>query len=175
MWCCVDKETEHYLARELGWSAVIAAAEERLNPIEADPAANDKTVRRKVHRAEREGVKVVEVDGMMDEEVKKKIEVRCKDWAAARKGTQIHLTGVRPFDDTIHRKYFYAMDNVGQVRFALSSTGFRILISFSDLCVGGSRSVIVQARFPDQVGSGIPGGATGSYRVYLDVCYQEVG
>ncbi|KAJ3486884.1 hypothetical protein NLI96_g3934 [Meripilus lineatus] len=115
VWCCVDKETEHYLARELGWSAVIASAEERLNPIEADPSTNDKTVRRKVHRAEREGVKVVEVDGRMDETVRQRIEERCQDWAAARKGTQIHLTGVRPFDDMIHRKYFYATDKDGQI------------------------------------------------------------
>ena len=115
VWCCVDKETEHYLARELGWSAVIAAAEERLNPIEADPTTNDKTVRREVHRAEREGVKIVEVEGKMDGDLKKRIEVRCTDWSAARKGTQVHLTGVRPFDDMIHRRYFYATDKDGQV------------------------------------------------------------
>ncbi|KAI0782115.1 aspartyl-tRNA synthetase, cytoplasmic [Abortiporus biennis] len=115
VWCCIDAETEKFLAKELGWSAIIAVAEERVNPTEADPANNDKTVRRKIHRAEREGVKIVEVEGEMDETVKQEIEVRCQEWSKARKGTQIHLTGVRPFDDMIHRKYFYATDSSGKI------------------------------------------------------------
>ena len=56
VWCCIDKTTEKHLAEELGWGAVVAVAEERINPSEADPAEHDKTVRRKIHRAEREGV-----------------------------------------------------------------------------------------------------------------------
>ncbi|OCH85681.1 aspartyl-tRNA synthetase cytoplasmic [Obba rivulosa] len=115
VWCCVSKATEKYLAGDLGWSAVIAVAEERLNPVEEDPESNDKTVRRKIHRAEREGVKIVDVEGEMDPEVKHAIEERCKEWAAHRKGTQIHLTGVRPFDDMQHRKYFYAVDKDGTI------------------------------------------------------------
>ncbi|KAH8079405.1 aspartyl-tRNA synthetase, cytoplasmic [Cristinia sonorae] len=114
VWCCVDKDTESFLAKELGWSAVIAVAEERLNPVEADPANQDKNVRRKIHRAEREGVKIVEVE-KLDDETKTRIEERCKEWAEKRKGTQIHLTGVRPFDDVIHRKYFYATDKDGKI------------------------------------------------------------
>jgi len=114
VWCCVDKDTESFLAKELGWSAVIAVAEERLNPVESDPANHDKTVRRKIHRAEREGVKVTEVE-KLDDDTKARIEARCKEWAEKRKGTQIHLTGVRPFDDVAHRKYFYATDKDGKI------------------------------------------------------------
>ena len=66
VWCCVDRATERYLAEELGWGAVVAVAEERINPTETDPAESDKTVRRKIHRAEREGVKVVEVGPDLD-------------------------------------------------------------------------------------------------------------
>ncbi|RDX47067.1 aspartyl-tRNA synthetase cytoplasmic [Lentinus brumalis] len=113
VWCCVDKATERYLAAELGWAAVIAVAEERINPTEVDPAESDKTVRRKIHRAEREGVKIVEV-GDMDDHTRQMLEQRCKDWEANRKGTQIHLTGVRPFDDMQHRKYYYAVDKEGK-------------------------------------------------------------
>ncbi|CAL1708334.1 unnamed protein product [Somion occarium] len=115
VWCCVDRESEKYLAMELGWSSVIAVAEERLNPIEVDPANNDKTVRRKIHRAEREGIKIIEVEGKPDDDIKAKLDEKCKDWAANRKGTQIHLTGVRPFDDMEHRKYFYATDKNGEI------------------------------------------------------------
>ncbi|KAH9945653.1 aspartyl-tRNA synthetase cytoplasmic [Amylocystis lapponica] len=110
VWCCVSAETERHLAHSLGWSALIAVAEERLNPVEVDPASNDKSARRKIHRAEREGVRIVEVEGEMQQSVREDIEERCSQWQAGRKGTQIHLTGVRPFDDMPHRKYFYALD-----------------------------------------------------------------
>ena len=50
--------------------AVIAVAEEWLNPIEADRANNDKTVLRKIHRTERDGVKVVEIKGKPDDETR---------------------------------------------------------------------------------------------------------
>jgi lysylphosphatidylglycerol synthetase-like protein (DUF2156 family) len=119
IWACVDKSTEKYLCEELGWSAVIAVAEERVNPMESDPANDDKTVRRKIHRAERDGVKLHEVSGEPDDDLKKQIEARCHDWAENRKGTQIHLTGVRPFDDMQHRKYFYATDKDGTVSLRL--------------------------------------------------------
>ena len=120
VWCCVDKQTEKYLADDLGWGAITAVAEERINPSETDPAEHDKTVRRKIHRAEREGVKIVEVGPEMDQSVREQLEQRCKDWEANRKGTQIHLTGVRPFDDMQHRKYFYAVDKEGKVRSRLT-------------------------------------------------------
>lgn len=115
VWCCVDKATEQYLAEDLGWGAVIAVAEERINTTEIDPAEADKTVRRKVHRAEREGVKIVEVGQEMDPHVREQLEQRCTEWEHNRNGTQIHLTGVRPFDDMQHRKYFYAVDKDGKV------------------------------------------------------------
>ena len=121
VWCCIDKPTERYLAEELGWAAVLAVAEERINPTEMDPATHDKTVRRKIHRAEREGVRVVEVGQEMGLGVRAQLEQRCRDWEASRKGTQIHLTGVRPFDDVQHRKYFYAVDKTGKVRSYLCS------------------------------------------------------
>ncbi|KAI0940651.1 hypothetical protein AcW1_003792 [Taiwanofungus camphoratus] len=114
VWCCIDQETERYLAKDLGWSAIVAVAEERLNPVEVDPASNDKTVRRKTHRAERDGVKIIEVEGEMEPQVKAVLEERAKEWEAHRKGNQIHLTGVKPFDDMKHRKYFYAVDKDGK-------------------------------------------------------------
>jgi len=115
VWACIGADMEKYLAGELGWSAVIAVAEERVDPTSVDPATTDKTVRRKIHRAESDGVKIVDVEGEPDEETKKKILVRCAEWSANRKGTQVHLTGVRPFDDPEHRKYFYAVDKNGTI------------------------------------------------------------
>jgi len=60
-------------------------------------------------------VKLHEVSGEPDPALRQQIEERCKDWAESRKGTQIHLTGVRPFDDVQHRKYFYATDKDGRI------------------------------------------------------------
>jgi len=115
IWACVDQACELVLAHELKWSAVSAVAEERFNPMEVEPEKNDKTVRRKVHRAEREGVKIVEVDGEVDERTRELVNKRLADWEVHRKGTQVHLTGLRPFDDSKHRKYFYAKDSNGTV------------------------------------------------------------
>ena len=115
IWSCVDHVCEQVLAHELGWSAVSAVAEERFNPTEVEPEKNDKTVRRKVHRAEREKVKIIEVDGEADERTQELINKRLAEWESRRKGTQIHLTGLRPFDDAKHRRYFYAKDSDGTV------------------------------------------------------------
>ena len=40
------KQTEKYLADDLGWGAVTAVAEERINPSETESAEHDKTVKR---------------------------------------------------------------------------------------------------------------------------------
>ena len=101
----MEKQTEKYLVEDLGWDAVMAIAEERINPSETDLAEHDKTAWWKIHHAEREDVTTVEVDQEMDQGVREQLEQRCKDGEANRKGTQIHLTGVRPFDDMQHRKH----------------------------------------------------------------------
>ncbi len=118
VWCCVDRDIESYLAEELGWSALIVSAEERLDPTEVDPEHKDKTMRRKIHRAERDRVKVNDIDGVPSVELQSRIGRRCQECSADRKGMQIHLTSVRPFDDVEYRRYFYATDNNGEVRLA---------------------------------------------------------
>ena len=115
VWCCVDAETEKVLANEFGWSALTAVAEERINPTEVDPEKHDRNLRKKLHRAEKSGVKLIDVEGLVDLEVKKEIDERVEDWKRGRKGTQIHLTSVRPWDDEVHRKYFYARDAEGRI------------------------------------------------------------
>ena len=77
----------------------MAVAEERINPSETDLAEHDKTAWRKIHRAEREGVKTVEVDQEMDQGAREQLVQWCNDGEANYKGPQIRLTGVRPFDD----------------------------------------------------------------------------
>jgi len=116
VWCCVDRETESYLAEQLGWSALIASGEERLDPTEVDAEHKDKIMRRKIHRAERESVKIHDIDGVPMTELQSRIEQRCQEWSADRKGMQIYLTSIWPFDDVEHHRYFYATENNGEVR-----------------------------------------------------------
>ncbi|TFK46077.1 aspartyl-tRNA synthetase, cytoplasmic [Heliocybe sulcata] len=114
VWCCVDTETEHYLTGSLGWSSVIAVADQRLNPTQAN-MEDDKNVRRKMRRMEREGVKIAEVQGEVDEDLRNEIEAKLEEWRASRSGRQFHLTGVRPFDDMAHRLYYVARDKDDQI------------------------------------------------------------
>ena len=76
MWCCVDAAIESVLANDLGWSALTAVAEERINPTEADPEKQEKNLRKKIHRAENGGVKLNDVEGLVDPEIEKKIDER---------------------------------------------------------------------------------------------------
>ena len=176
IWACVDHMCERVLAHELGWSAVSAVAEERFNPTEVEPEKNDKTVRRKVHRAEREGVKIVEVDGEVDKHTQELINKRLEDWASHRKGTQVHLTGLRPFDDSKHRKYYYAKDSNGTVSWFIK-IGHEVTISHrvEDLRIGRARSARSHTWLPDQVGFRLPGGTSGSNRIYPYPRHQKDG
>lgn len=115
VWCCVGSEVAQYFADELKWSVVMAVAEERLNPTEFD-TSRDRNLKHKINRAERGNVKIHEVEGEPDSAFREKVQRRLEDWQAARKGTQVHLTGVYPFDDVAHRRYFYATDANGEVR-----------------------------------------------------------
>ena len=176
IWGCVDHVCERILAHELGWSAVSAVAEERFNPTEVEPEKNDKTVRRKVHRAEREGVKVIEVDGEVDKHTQELINKRLADWESHRKGTQVHLTGLRPFDDAKHRKYFYAKDSSGTVSLIIEIQ-HEVAISHhvKDLRFGRARSALPHARLPDQVGFGLSWSTSRGNRVHPHPCHQKTG
>lgn len=160
VWCCVSKPIENHLASEYEWRAVIAVAEERLNPTEEMPESNDKTVRRKIHRAGREGVEIIDVEvGHVEDRVRQEIEQRCREWEAGRKGTQIHLTGARPFDDMAHRKYYYALDKEQRVSIQLSAVFPQLRFTAhihtgpTDLCAGRFGTTSANPRLPDQMGS----------------------
>lgn len=175
IWSCVGQACERVLAHELGWSAVSAVGEERFNPTEVEPEKNDKTVRRKVHRAEREGVKIIEVDGDVDKRTQELINKRLADWETHRKGTQVHLTGLRPFDDSKHRKYYYAKDAHGTVSRVAQIEHKAVSHPIADLRIGSTRSTCSSSWFPNQVGSRIPRGPIGSDRVHPHPRHQETG
>ncbi|SRR5258706_1623792 len=155
VWCCVDREIESYLAEELGWSALIVPAEERLDPTEVDPDHKDKTMRKKIHRAEREGVKVHDIGGVPSAELQSRIGQRCQEWSADRK----EHTFTPP--TTMVR---YVLLNCAIIREECASGGdgyFDV-----DLRSGCSSSDCSSPRFPGQVGTRFPWCASRHYRVH---------
>ena len=119
IWACVDEATEKVLSDKLHWSCLVAAAEQRVDPTALGNEGPEKAVAAKIRRAEREGVRVTAVDGELKPEIKEQVNKRMKDWQANRHGTQIYSAGLRPWDDPGHRRYFYATDKEGTVRFLL--------------------------------------------------------
>ncbi|KAJ7731776.1 aspartyl-tRNA synthetase cytoplasmic [Mycena metata] len=113
LWACADEVTESLLTRERGWASVIVAAEERLDPTAFEMGGK---LAQKVRSAQTKGVVVVSVgEGTPGEEVRQEIDRRVGEWREGRTGKQVHSTDIRPWDDEVHRKYFYAKDGDGKV------------------------------------------------------------
>jgi lysylphosphatidylglycerol synthetase-like protein (DUF2156 family) len=107
IWCCVDQGTEEHLTKRYGWRGLSCIAEARVDPSKAE-GVDDSNVKKKIQQAKNAGVQIVAVDGEMPDQMKTEIEKHIKEWGENRKGTQMHITDVRPWDDPKHRKYFYA-------------------------------------------------------------------
>lgn len=107
IWCCVDQGTEEFLTKRYGWRGLSCVAEARVDPAHAE-GAEDSNVKKKIQQAKNAGVQIIAVDGEMPDQMKVEIEKHIKEWGENRKGTQMHITDVRPWDDPQHRKYFYA-------------------------------------------------------------------
>lgn len=109
LWMIIGAEIEEYLGEKFQWRTLSCAAEERANPRD-NPASKDKDLARKIRHAENEGVKEIDVPSNepVPEELVQKIDARIQDWHKGRKGTQVHLTQIRPWIDQEHRRYFYS-------------------------------------------------------------------
>lgn len=111
LWLLVSPEIEEILGDRLGWRTLSCVAEERV------PIAEAKKVAKKERQAEDAGVTIHEqpVDQPMSEEMMKRIDKRIEDWKAGRKGTQVHITEVRPWVDMEHRRYLWAETKEGEI------------------------------------------------------------
>ncbi|KAJ5925583.1 hypothetical protein N7454_008222 [Penicillium verhagenii] len=116
VWILCSPEVETILGERLGWRSLSCIAEERVDP-QRNQAASDGEIARKLRRAETEGIKIVGFNQgeLPDEEVRNKIDGRVREWLANRKGTQVHLSEIRPWCDSDHRWYFYATDKNGTI------------------------------------------------------------
>lgn len=116
LWLLVGAPVEEVLATRFNWRTFSVVAEQRINP-SANPAAHDNEIQKKIRHAEKEGVKIVDIPNGKEvpQETREKIEARILDWLANRKGKQVHLTNIHPWQDIEHRQYHYAMDSEGKI------------------------------------------------------------
>jgi aspartyl-tRNA synthetase len=116
LWLLVGSEAEEVLATKFNWRTFSVVSEQRVDPVH-NPALNDTDVQRKVRHAEREGVKISDylIGSPPPEDVRKKVDARVEDWLQNRKGRQVHLTNIRPWQDVEHRQYHIAQTADGTI------------------------------------------------------------
>ncbi|KAF7718982.1 Aspartate--tRNA ligase [Penicillium ucsense] len=116
IWILCSPDIETILGERLGWRSLSCIAEERVEP-SANQAASDGELAKKLRRADNEGIKVVSLNQgeLPSEDVRQSIDKRITEWLANRKGTQVHLSEIRPWVDHEHRWYFYAVDKEGAI------------------------------------------------------------
>lgn len=116
IWMICSVAVEEYVGEKYSWRTLSAAAEERIDP-RSNTARNDPAIARKIRHAEKEGVKNhdLPIREPLPEDFKKKVDASVVEWQKGRKGTQIHLTEIRPWVDEEHRRYFYADDKSGKI------------------------------------------------------------
>ncbi|WPG97982.1 Hypothetical protein R9X50_00076500 [Acrodontium crateriforme] len=116
LWLLCGPHAEEVLANRYAWRTFSVAAEQRVDPSN-NPASRDGDVQRKCRHAEKEGVKIhdIPIGDPIPDDVKQKIDQRVDDWLKNRKGKQVHLTDVHPWQDVAHRQYHYATDKDGAI------------------------------------------------------------
>lgn len=103
VWMLVSYEVQKILAQQMGWRTLSCTEEQR---VDANKHHNTNGGGPKARRVEREGVKIHEVKP--DADFMRRADPAIESWKASRKGKQIHMTEVRPWVDTEHRRYFAA-------------------------------------------------------------------
>nr|OQO23386.1 hypothetical protein B0A51_12809 [Rachicladosporium sp. CCFEE 5018] len=126
LWLLCGSAVSEVLGMKFDWRTLSVAAEQRLNPGN-NPAIHDSELQRKIRHAEKEGVKIhdIPIGTPPSKEIREKVDKRVEDWLAGRKGKQVHLTDVHPWQDVPHRQYHYSTTRDGTI------TGLVILAQLS--------------------------------------------
>jgi len=116
LWLLVGSEAEEVLATKFNWRTFSVVSEQRVDPAH-NPALQDSDIQRKIRHAEKEGVKITDylIGTPVPEETKQKVDQRVQDWLQNRKGKQVHLTNIRPWQDMEHRQYHVATTPDGTI------------------------------------------------------------
>ena len=117
LWLLCGSNVEEVLTSKFDWRSLSPAAEQRLDPGN-NPAIKDVDLQRKCRHAEKEGVKIhdMPLGTPVPQDVREKIDKRVDDWLHGRKGKQVHLTDVHPWQDVAHRQYHYSTTPDGQIQ-----------------------------------------------------------
>ena len=110
VWLLVSGEFETVLSHTHNWNSLSCNVESRIKGQQSE-------AERKVRQANKQDLKCVHygVDEDVPQEWKDKAEKRIEDWKARRKGKQVHLTNVAPWQDEAHRDYFFITDAHGEL------------------------------------------------------------
>ncbi|KAH7124153.1 hypothetical protein B0J11DRAFT_331910 [Dendryphion nanum] len=116
LWLLVGSDAEEVLASKFNWRTFSVVSEQRVDPAN-NPALQDSDVQRKIRHSEKEGVKIIDfpLGSPPPEEVRARVDARVNDWLANRKGRQVHLTNIRPWQDVEHRQYHIAQTSDGTI------------------------------------------------------------
>jgi len=116
IWLLVGGKMEEVLAEKFDFRTFSVAAEQRLDPGN-NPAAKDSELQRKIRHAEKEGMKIhdIALGDPISDAIREKIDQRVQDWLKGRKGKQVHLTDVHPWQDVAHRQYHYGITPDGTI------------------------------------------------------------
>lgn len=116
LWLLVGAEAEEVLATKFNWRTFSVVAEQRVDPAH-NPALHDSDIQRKIRHAEKEGVKITDyaLGTPIPDETKQKVDARVQDWLNNRKGKQVHLTNIHPWQDMEHRQYHIATTPDGTI------------------------------------------------------------
>ncbi|KAL2273386.1 hypothetical protein FJTKL_04560 [Diaporthe vaccinii] len=107
IWMLVSESVQDVLGRSLGWRTLTCVEEQR---VDADKHAAGPQGR-EARKVEREGIDIDEL--RPDEDFMRRTDAAIEQWMEKRKGKkQVHLTEIRPWVDTEHRRYFAAQKDV---------------------------------------------------------------
>lgn len=121
LWLLCGTAAEDILGSKFDWRTFSCAAEQRMSLESGSNAVkslSNSDIQRKVRHAEKEGVKIKDIEMGTDpsKEFRAKIDARIKDWLGGRKSHQhVHLTDVHPWQDVPHRQFHYAQSPDGQI------------------------------------------------------------
>lgn len=117
IWLNASKATQTFLSSALEWRALSVTTEQIINldDMHRLQSEEDKAVKRRVHRLERDGLKAVWLEGRMDAKTKSELDAGIESWKRGRKGEQVHTTEVRPYADARHRTFLLAKDKNDKV------------------------------------------------------------
>ncbi|KAK5117675.1 hypothetical protein LTR62_005098 [Meristemomyces frigidus] len=116
LWLLCGFAAQEVLGDKLDWRTFSVAAEQRLDPGN-NSAIHDSDLQRKCRHAEKEGVKLhdIPIGTPVPDDIKGQVDQRVQDWLRGRKGKQVHLTDVHPWQDMAHRQYHYSTTKDGTI------------------------------------------------------------